>query len=190
MVEENESVILVNESDEPVGTAPKLDAHRNGQLHRAFSVFISDDNGRILLHRRASHKYHSGGLWTNACCGHPRPGEVTREAAKRRLWEELRIDCELSDAAVFTYRAGVGSGLTEHELDHVFTGFYAGDPSPDSEEVDEWQWISPDDLNEWIADDPSVFTVWFERALYASGLGTIRSSTFADERTPGTPPPG
>lgn len=190
MLEETESVILVNETDEAVGTSPKLDAHRNGQLHRAFSVFLTDDDGRILLHRRAKGKYHSGGLWTNACCGHPRPGEDTSVAARRRLREELRIDADLNEAGVFTYKGSVGNDLTEHEVDHVFTGTYSGDPAPDKSEVERWEWISPDDLRDWIARDPSAFTIWFERALYVSGLGTIRSSTLADERTPGTPPPG
>ena len=185
-----ESVILVNERDEPIGTAPKLDAHRNGALHRAFSVFIQDYKGRILLQQRADDKYHSGGLWTNACCGHPRPGEETITAAERRLFEEMGIDSELDEAGVFTYRTSVGDGLTEHEVDHVFTGTYSADPSPASDEVNQWQWISPDDLRDWIGRDPSAFTVWFERALYVSRLGTMRSSTFADERTPGTPPPG
>ena len=185
-----ESVILVNERDEPIGTAPKLDAHQNGRLHRAFSVFIRDCNGRILLQRRADDKYHSGGLWTNACCGHPRPGEETIVAAGRRLHEEMGIDSELDEAGVFTYRASVGDGLTEHEVDHVLTGTYSGDPSPATEEVEKWQWISPDELRDWIGRDPSAFTVWFERALYVSMLGTMRSSTFAEERTPGTPPPG
>src|SRR5215213_7703405 len=135
MAGENESVILVNERDEPIGTAPKLDAHYNGELHRAFSVFIRDYEGRILLQRRANEKYHSGGLWTNACCGHPRPGEDTRVAAERRLHEEMGIHSELTEVGVFIYRDSVGS-LTEHELDHVFTGVYSGDPSPDIMEVE------------------------------------------------------
>ena len=190
MAEGNESVILVNETDEPVGTAPKLDAHLTGQLHRAFSVFIRDDHGRILLHRRADGKYHSGGLWTNACCGHPQPGEETSIAAARRLREEMGIDAELSEAGVFTYRSSVGNGLTEHEVDHVFIGSYSGDPSPDDREVQAWRWVSSLELSEWLARDPSAFTVWFEQALYVSRLGIIRSTTFAEERTPGTPPPG
>ena len=186
----DDSVILVNERDEPIGTAPKLDAHQSGRLHRAFSVFITDYNGRILLQCRADDKYHSGGLWTNACCGHPRPGEDTVVAAERRLLEEMGINSDLDEAGVFTYRCNVGNGLTEHEVDHVFTGTYSGDPSPASGEVEKWQWISPDELRDWIGRDPSAFTVWFERALYVSMLGTMRSSTFAEERTPGTPPPG
>src|SRR5688500_8369765 len=124
MVAQNESVVLVNESDEVIGSAPKLDAHRDGLLHRAFSVFIRDHDGRILLHRRADGKYHSGGLWTNACCGHPRPGEETAAAAERRLLEEMGIGTDLAEAGVFTYHASVGAGLMEHEIDHVFSGIY------------------------------------------------------------------
>ena len=187
---DSESVILVNENDEPIGTAPKLDAHTSGKLHRAFSVFIHDRNGRILLQRRADDKYHSGGLWTNACCGHPRPGETTTAAAERRLLEEMGIDARLDEAGVFTYQSSVGNGLTEHEVDHVFTGIYSGDPVPNSDEVEKWRWISPDELRDWMRRDPAAFTVWFERAFDVSRLGTMRSTTFADDRTPGTPPPG
>lgn len=190
MLQEDESVILVNEADEAIGEAPKLDAHVAGWLHRAFSVFIVDDDENVLLHRRADGKYHSSGLWTNACCGHPRPGEETSSAARRRLREEMGIDCDLSEAGAFIYHADVDDGLTEHELDHVFIGRHSGSPAPDSSEVQDWLWISAGALRDWLARDPSDFTVWFEQALYVSGLGTIRSSTFADDNTPGTPPPG
>jgi len=190
MAQQDESVILVDEQDRPIGAAPKLDAHLNAQLHRAFSIFISDDNGNILLHRRADGKYHSSGFWTNACCGHPRPGEDTLTAAHRRLREEMGIACDLEERGAFIYRAAVDNGLTEHELDHVFVGRYSGDPSPVREEVQDWQWIPLKELMNWLAREPEVFTVWFRQALYVSGLGTMRSSTFADESTPGTPPPG
>ena len=190
MREENETLILVNENDEEIGTAPKLDVHRDGSLHRAFSVFITDSEGNILLHRRADEKYHSGGLWTNAACGHPRPGEATVTAAARRLREEMGISADLDETGSFTYRAAVDNGLIEHELDHVFTGTFDGQPSPDESEAQEWRWISPGDLSEWIARNPSAFTVWFAQALHTAGLGTIRSSTFAEDNTPGTPPPG
>jgi isopentenyl-diphosphate delta-isomerase len=190
MLEENESVILVNERNEEIGSAPKLEAHTAGRLHRAFSVFVIDSDGKILLHRRADGKYHSSGLWTNACCGHPRPGESTPSAARRRLTEEMGIDCELNEAGVFTYRAQVDNDLIEHELDHVFIGRYSGSPLPDIDEVQDWQWISATALNEWLSREPSAFTVWFQQALQVSRLGTMRSSTFADDSTPGTPPPG
>lgn len=190
MIEENESVILVNERDEAIGSSSKLDAHRKGRLHRAFSVFITDNDGRILLHRRADAKYHSSGLWTNACCGHPRPGEPTGSAARRRLREEMGIDAELIEAGEFIYRADVDNELIEHELDHVFIGTYSGSPTPDAEEAQDWRWVSQHELREWLSSAPSDFTVWFEQALQVSRLGTIRSSTFAEDNTPGTPPPG
>src|SRR5690349_17552900 len=131
MIDADEAVVLVNPDDTPIGTLSKLEAHRTGQLHRAFSVFIRDSNGRILLQRRANGKYHSGGLWTNACCGHPRPDEQTRVAAERRLEEEMGIRCDLSRVNTFTYFADLDNGLVEHELDHVFIGTFSGDPSPD-----------------------------------------------------------
>lgn len=185
-----DAVILVNASDEPIGTAGKIDAHSNAQLHRAFSVFIVAPDNRILLQRRADGKYHSGGLWSNACCGHPRPGEATRDAAQRRLREEMGIDCELVSTGAFTYRAAVSDDLVEHEYDHVFVGKCAGNPTPDPQEIQEWRWVSLDDLTAWLEREPEAFTVWFAQALDRAGFGTIRSSTFADESTPGTPPPG
>lgn len=190
MHDKTESVVLVNFLDEPVGTASKIDAHRSGQLHRAFSVFIRHSDGRILLQRRAGSKYHSAGLWTNACCGHPRPGESTIDAAERRLKEEMGIDAGLVERQSFIYFAKVDNELTEYELDHVFVGFFDGTPKPDPDEVQEWRWISLRDLDDWFERDPDAFTVWFTQALEESGLGTIRSRTFADESTPGTPPPG
>ena len=190
MNDKNETVILVNPSDDEIGTAPKLAAHRDGRLHRAFSVFVTDDKERILLQRRADGKYHSGGLWTNACCGHPRHGESTISAAARRLHEELGIECELTELASFIYRAELDNGLIEHELDHVFTGHFTGTPRPTPGEVQEIQWIFADDLRSWLEREPEVFTAWFAEAFEITGLGTIRSSTFADDSTPGTPPPG
>ncbi|HNK86555.1 MAG TPA: isopentenyl-diphosphate Delta-isomerase, partial [Flavobacteriales bacterium] len=117
-----EQVTLVNERDEVIGRMEKLEAHRVGALHRAFSIFIFNREGRLLLQQRADGKYHSPGLWTNSCCGHPRPGEPTMKAAQRRLHEELGIRCELTEEFTFSYRAEFGNGLIEHELDHVFFG--------------------------------------------------------------------
>ena len=190
MREANETVLLVNPEDEPLGTSSKIDAHRKGQLHRAFSVFIQNSDGEILLQQRSYSKYHSAGLWSNACCGHPRPDESTLGAASRRLHEEMRIDCALTAQQSFIYFAEVDNGLIEHELDHVFVGSFDGEPDPDPDEVQEWRWISLRDLTDWLERDPGAFTVWFAEALEASGLGTSLSSTFADESTPGTPPPG
>ena len=157
----NEQVILVDENDRSTGTAEKLDAHRRGLLHRAFSVFIFDGKGRLLLQRRAASKYHSGGLWTNTCCSHPRPGEAIVDAASRRLTEEMGIACQLELAFVTTYRANVDPDLIEHEVVHVFLGTYEGDIAPDPDEVEAWRWTTVDDLLTDIDAHPATYTVWF-----------------------------
>src|SRR5918997_6014944 len=131
MREREEEVILVDERDRVLGASGKLRAHREGALHRAFSVFVFDGEGRLLLQKRARGKYHSAGLWSNTACGHPRPGEATREAARRRLREEMGFDCGLREAFQFLYRAELGGALVEHEYDHVLIGAHEGDPSPD-----------------------------------------------------------
>lgn len=161
----DERVVLVDPDDRPLGSAPKLEAHRSGVLHRAFSVFLFDDEGRLLLQQRAHTKYHGGGLWANTCCGHPRPDEPTEAAAARRLREEMGLGAVLTHAGSFLYRAEVEHGLTEHELDHVFVGRTDGDPQPDPAEVAGWRWLRPEELRGEIARDPARFTVWFERAL-------------------------
>ncbi len=160
-----ELVVLVDQNDREVGIAPKLLAHRQGDLHRAVSVFIVNGAGEMLLQRRAEGKYHSGGLWSNACCSHPRPGESPSSAASRRLLEEMGISCTLEHAFSFIYRAPLPDGLTEHELDHVFVGVCASDPVPDREEVEDWRWISMPALEQELADQPDRFTIWFPLAL-------------------------
>jgi len=165
MKDNEETVVLVDENDREVGTAEKLEAHVSGALHRAFSVFVLNGRGELLLQRRAAGKYHCGGLWTNTCCGHPRPGEPVAAAARRRLNEEMGIDCELSPAGTFVYRAEVGGGLVEHEYDHVFLARHEDDPSPDPAEADAWRWA---DVETLIADaeaSPAEFTPWFALAL-------------------------
>jgi isopentenyl-diphosphate delta-isomerase len=165
MNDETERVILVDADDDPIGTLPKLEAHQLGRLHRAFSVFIRNSRGEILLQRRADGKYHSSGLWTNTCCGHPRPGETTRDAAERRLQEEMGIGPSLEESGQFLYRANLDHGLVEHEIDHVFTGVFDGEPVPDSSEVAEWKWISMHALRDWLSRDSGAFTAWFSHAL-------------------------
>ncbi len=155
-----EQVILVDELDREIGFAEKLAAHREGALHRAFSVFVFDAQGRLLLQRRAAGKYHSGGLWSNTACGHPRPGEETVSAARRRLREEMRVESELREAFGFVYRADVGGALVEHEFDHVLVGYHAGDPAPDEAEVEAWKWIALDDLRGELAREPEAYSVW------------------------------
>lgn len=160
-----ELVVLVDQADREIGTAEKLAAHRDGTLHRAFSVFVFDARGRVLLQRRAPGKYHSGGLWSNSCCGHSRPGEAVIDAARRRLREEMGFDCALEPAGAFTYRASLDHGLIEHEYDHVFVGRFDGDPAPDPAEVAEWQWMAVSELMVALDRDERNYTVWLKPAL-------------------------
>ena len=155
-----EQVVLVNERDESVGTMGKLRAHQEGALHRAFSVFLFDDQGRVLLQRRAAGKYHSAGLWTNTCCSHPRPQETIIDAAKRRLMEEMGIATEVEHRFHFIYRAALDNGLQEHELDHVLFGRFAGPAIPDPKEVGDWKYVSADALDEELKNHPHRYTVW------------------------------
>lgn len=160
-----EEVILVDEADRPLGVMEKIEAHRRALLHRAFSVFIFNRRGEMLLQQRAMDKYHSGGLWTNACCSHPRPGEDTRDAAVRRLFEELGFRTRLEKAFSFTYRAEFGNGLTEHEFDHVFVGVDDQEPNPDRREVSDYRYQSMDDIEAALRDRPEEFTSWFRLAF-------------------------
>jgi isopentenyl-diphosphate delta-isomerase len=167
-----ERVILVDTADRPLGTAPKLEAHQRGDLHRAFSVLIDDGAGNVLLHKRHTGKYHSGGLWTNACCGHPRPGEVTLEAACRRLGEEMGFACPLLPLSSLVYRANVGNGLIEHEFVHLFGGLWQGAVIPNPDEVDAFAWRPLSAVQMDAADHPERFTAWFRLYLAnAAGVG-------------------
>ncbi|MBK6341221.1 MAG: isopentenyl-diphosphate Delta-isomerase [Flavobacteriales bacterium] len=157
---QEERVLLVNERDEPVGTMGKLQAHEEGALHRAFSVFLFNDEGRLLMQRRAPGKYHSAGLWTNTCCSHPRPNEPVADAACRRLKEEMGIDVPVEHRFSFLYKASFDNGLHEHELDHVFFGSFNGEPEPASEEADDWKYLHPDALEADLAAHPERYTVW------------------------------
>lgn len=168
-------VILVDEKDRPVGTAEKLAAHLEGQLHRAFSVFVFNSRGEMLLQRRHPEKYHSGGLWSNACCSHPRPGEATAEAAVRRLSEELGISPAVQPAFTFLYRAELG-GLIEHEYDHIFLADHEGPFAPDEEEVDALRWAGREELHRAISDHPERYTYWF-RALAERAFRARRKHT-------------
>jgi isopentenyl-diphosphate Delta-isomerase len=160
-----ERIILVDDHDRQLGVMEKLEAHERGALHRAFSVFLYTSDGRVVLQRRARGKYHSGGLWTNACCGHPRPGEEVREAAQRRLFEEMGIRCELQFRFEFQYRAALDNGLVEHEIDHVFTGVFDGTPVIDPDEVESWSALSMEELRERVRREPDTFTAWFPLVL-------------------------
>lgn len=158
-------VVLVNQFDEAIGTMEKMEAHQKAILHRAFSVFLFNEKGEMLLQRRSLQKYHSGGLWTNACCSHPNPGEDVLEAAVRRTKEELGILVALKKAFTFTYMAALDGGLTENEFDHVFVGTYHGKINPDPKEVGDYAYVEIEYLTEYVKKYPEKFTVWFRIAL-------------------------
>lgn len=160
-----EEVILVDENDHPRGTMEKMEAHKKGVLHRAFSVFIFNHKGEMLLQRRATDKYHSPGLLSNTCCSHPRPGEKTASAASRRLKEEMGMEIPLEYKTAFTYRATFDNGLTEHEFDHVYFGKTNNEPIINKTEVDEYKWLSLEKIKEEIKKNPSEFTSWFKIAV-------------------------
>ncbi len=162
-------IILVDESDRPIGSMGKLAAHQDGgRLHRAFSVFIFNRNGEMLLQQRSMAKYHFGGLWTNACCSHPRTDQAddTAAAARERLKYEFGLEADLAEAFSFVYRAlDPASGLTEHEFDHVFLGQFNGDPRPNPAEIQGWKWITPADLLADVRSRPQCYSPWFKIAL-------------------------
>ncbi|MFT3909253.1 MAG: isopentenyl-diphosphate Delta-isomerase [Ferruginibacter sp.] len=160
-----QQVILVNEKDEQVGTMEKMEAHEKGLLHRAFSVFIFNKKGEMLLQQRAADKYHSANLWTNACCSHPAPGETIEDAAHRRLKEEMGFDVSLKKAFDFTYKTVFDNGLTEHEYDHVFTGVYDGAIHPDNKEVKDHRFAEMKNLRTDILLHSEQYTSWFKIAF-------------------------
>jgi len=160
-----EFVILVDENDGQIGLMEKMEAHEKGLLHRAFSVFLFNSKGEMLLQQRAISKYHSGGLWTNTCCSHPREGEETITAAHRRLEEEMGFDCKIEKAFDFIYKSALDNELTEHELDHVFIGEYEGNIIPNPEEVEGYKYISISELTKDVAENSDDYTEWFKICL-------------------------
>lgn len=158
-----EEVILVDKNDVKVGTMEKMEAHRDGgTLHRAFSVFVFNTDGDLLLQRRAEHKYHSGGLWTNTCCSHPRPGETVREAANRRLVEEMGMECKLVELFSFEYKAELDGGMTEWELDHVLLGLSDVEPQINPDEVAEFKYMPLSEIDSDLKSNPDNYTEWFK----------------------------
>ena len=157
-----ENVVLVDRNDNPMGLMPKLEAHEKGVLHRAFSVFILNRKGQLMLQRRALDKYHSPGLWTNTCCSHPRESESNIEAGVRRLKEEMGFTTPLKSMFSFIYKSKFDNGLTEHEFDHVLLGYYDKQPFINTIEVSEWKWMSLDKIILEIKNKPEDFTVWFK----------------------------
>lgn len=160
-----EEVVLIDPANRVIGQVEKLRAHREGRLHRAFSVFVVDPAGALLLQRRALDKYHSGGRWSNTCCGHPRPGEELLAAAGRRLREEMGFGCALTPSFDFRYRARVGHDLLEHEHDTILVGAFAGVPKPDAGEVVEWKHEALTDIRRDVRRRPNRYTIWFRLLL-------------------------
>ncbi|MES3005232.1 MAG: isopentenyl-diphosphate Delta-isomerase [Patescibacteria group bacterium] len=157
-----DQLILVDERDNQIGVMGKLETHEKGLLHRAFSIIVKNKNGEIMLQKRADGKYHSGGLWTNTCCGHPRDGEETLHAANRRLGEEMGFDCELKEITQFIYKVVLDKGLTEHEFLHVFVGEYDKEPILNPDEASDWKWMTENSISEDIQQNPNNYTEWFK----------------------------
>ncbi len=155
-----ERVVLVDENDIEIGTAEKLAAHKEGRLHRAFSLFVFNSQRQLLLHKRAANKYHSGSLWTNTCCSHPRPGEDIEDAVRRKIRSEMGFECGIKKIFHFIYRVQFENGLFEHELDHVFAGTFDGVPVPNAEEVEDWKWVDLEELKKDLRANPDSYAYW------------------------------
>ena len=157
-----EQVVLVDEKDNPIGLMEKMEAHEKALLHRAFSVFIFNSKGELMLQQRAASKYHSPLLWTNTCCSHQRDGETNLEAGKRRLEEEMGFVTEIKEVFSFIYKAPFDNGLTEHELDHVMVGSFEDAPNINKEEVESYKWMTLEDVKSDIENNPEIYTAWFK----------------------------
>lgn len=160
-----EYVILVDESDNEIGVMEKLQAHQEGLLHRAFSIFIFNSKNELLLQQRALTKYHSAGLWANTCCSHPRPNETIKDSANRRLHEEMGMSCDLNIKTNFIYTTQFENGLTENELDYVLVGFTNQNPIINIEEVESYKWQSISDIKTDVIANPQHYASWFKIAL-------------------------
>ena len=159
-----EYLILVDNKDQEIGQMEKLEAHQKGLLHRAFSIFLFNSKGEMLIHKRALNKYHSPGLWTNACCSHPKPNETTLQAATRRLEEEMGMATDMKELSSFIYHHEFSNGLIEHELDHIIIGHTDQKPVINTSEVDSYKYVGLTDLEESIQNNPDDYTVWFKLA--------------------------
>ncbi len=163
-------VILVNAEDRAIGTMEKLEAHQKGLLHRAFSILIFNSQGKMLVQKRAKTKYHSGGLWTNACCSHPQPSESIEDAARRRLHEEMGIEANPKFAYKFTYKTTLDKNLIEYEVDHVLTATFDGEPTINEQEVEDWKYVSLEEIQKDAQLNPHLYTEWFKLILTHQNL--------------------
>jgi len=159
-----EEIILVDENDNEIGAGEKLKVHQDGKLHRAFSIFVFNSNGKLLLQKRSKSKYHTASLWANTCCSHLRPDQDIEKEVKRRLMEEMGINCDLKEVFSFIYKANVGD-LIEYEFDHVFAGRFDGNPKPNKDEVEDWKWVDIDELEKDIDKNPEKYVPWLKIAL-------------------------
>ena len=164
-------LILVDLNDQPTGFAGKQRVHEEGLLHRAFSIFIFDQQSRLLLQQRADSKYHSPGLWSNTCCEHPRQGEATIDAARRRLHEEMGLTCDLEPHSTLVYREQISPTMTEHEFDHIFVGLCTTDPIANPDEAKAWRWMDIDPFQDELSNKPKTFTVWLRTIVMREGPG-------------------
>ena len=174
-----ELVVLVDENDKELGLMPKMEAHEKAVLHRAFSVFIFNKKGELMLQQRAAHKYHSPLLWTNTCCSHQRNGETNLEAGKRRLQEEMGFVTSLSEVFSFIYKAPFDNGLTEHELDHVLIGYFDNRPIINKDEAEDYKWMLLEDVKSDIEKNPSIYTEWF-KIIFKESFSKISSYNLGD----------
>ncbi len=163
--EKDDTVILIDKNDKEIGFGKKIEVHKKNKLHRAFSIFVFNSKGELLLQQRAKSKYHSGGLWTNTCCSHPRPGESIEKAAHRRLKEEMGFDCEVKELFGFYYNGKLDNDFFEHEYDHVLIGNFDGEPEPNPGEVDGWKWIGLEELRKDIQKNPDNYTYWLKVSI-------------------------
>lgn len=168
-----EHVILVDQHDIPIGTMEKLEAHKKGILHRAFSILLFNSKGELLLQKRSASKYHSGSLWTNTCCSHPLPNESTEEATRRKLKQEMGIDVPLEFAYKFVYKATLDNNLIEYEYDHVFFGHYEGEPTLNPDEAEDWKYVDLQTLRKEVEQNEHVFTAWFKLILNHPELSAL-----------------
>jgi len=170
-----EQVVLVDKEDNPIGLMPKMEAHKKALLHRAFSVFVFNNKGQLLLQQRAADKYHSPLLWTNTCCSHQRDGESSLKAGMRRLQEEMGFSCSLTELFSFIYKAPFDNGLTEHELDHVLVGYFDENPKVNKEEVESYRWMDLEDVKSDIENQPEIYTEWF-KIIFKESYDKLKSN--------------
>ena len=168
-----DQIVLVDEQDNVTGSMGKMEAHKQGVLHRAFSVLLFNSKGELLLQKRSADKYHSAGLWTNTCCSHPKPDEPIEVAVRRRLKEEMGIDLQPEYAYKFLYRIELPNNLIEHELDYVFIGQFNGEPVINSSEVENWKFADVAAVKKDAIQNPETYTYWFRLILQHPELDSI-----------------